>query len=409
MKRKLFNNLGYKLLAIVLAVVLWIVVVNISDSAVTVQIEDIPVEQLNGEIFDDLDKIYEVSSGDTVDIIVKGRRSVVSELDADDFIATADLSTMSVTGAVQIFVKPKSAVVEKDITLTVVDNTMTLILESKASTQFPIKIKTMGATRDGYAVANTYASPNIVTVEGPESSVAKVTDVEVLVDVANKSDTFVQTATVYLYDAYGEKIENSKLAVSVETVDVTVNVYPTKEVPVTVTTVGKPADGYTVSEIIYQPQTVEIVGMQEDLDKVEEIIAKSISVAGLSEDVQTTINLTEDLPDGITIPQSGAEVVVTITIEKLEEKVFKPLISDIELTNKNDNYKYLVSLSDDFSVKIAGLSSGLEELSLSDLGLSVDCSELKLGDNQEVTLTYEDIEGIEYTITGTVSVSISGK
>ena len=148
---------------------------------------------------------------------------------------------------------------------------------------------------------------------------------------------------------------------------------------------------------------------KQDLDKVEEIIAKSISVAGLSEDVQTTINLTEDLPDGITIPQSGAEVVVTITIEKLEEKVFKPLISDIELTNKNDNYKYLVSLSDDFSVKIAGLSSGLEELSLSDLGLSVDCSELKLGDNQEVTLTYEDIEGIEYTITGTVSVSISGK
>lgn len=409
MKRKLFNNFGYKLLSVVLAIVLWIVVVNISDSAVTVQIEDIPVEQLNGEIFDDLDKLYEVSSGDTVDIIVKGRRSIVSELDVDDFIATADLSTMSVTGAVQIFVKPKSSAVEKDISITVVDNTMTLILESKASTQFPIKIKTMGATRDGYAVAGTYASPNIVTVEGPESSVAKVTDVEVLVDVANKDDTFVETATVYLYDAYGEKIENNKLTVSVETVDVTVNIYPTKEVPVTVGTVGKPADGYTVSEVIYQPQTVEIIGLQEDLDRVEAIVAESISVAGLSEDLQTTINLTEDLPDGITIPQSSSEVVITITIEKLDEKVFKPLISDIELTNKNDKFKYLVSLSDDFAIEISGLSSSLEDLSLSDLGLSVDCTDLTLGDNKDIAIICEDIEGIEYTVTGTISVSVSGK
>ncbi len=407
MKKLALNNLPYKLLAVVLAIVLWVVVVNISDSAVTVQIEDIPVQQLNGEIFDDLDKIYEVSSGDTVDIIVKGRRSIVSELDAEDFVATADLSTMSVTGAVQIFVRAKSSITQKDITITVVDNTMTLILESKVTEQFPIKISTTGSTLNGYAVAGAYASPNIITVEGPESSVAKVTDVEVSVNVSNKNDSFVDSVQVNLYDAYGEKIQNSKLSVSVETVDVTVNIYPTKEVPITVETVGKPADGYRVSEIIYQPQTIEIVGLQEDLDKIDAIVVDSVSVAGLSEELQTSVDLMDVLPEGIKVVQSNTEVVVTIAIEKLDERVFKPLISDIVLINKDEDLKYIVTLSDDFAVEIAGLSSDIESISLSELGLSVDCQELSIGENESVTLVYENIEGIEYDVTGSITVSVS--
>ena len=36
-------------------------------------------------MLDELDQVYDVVSGDTVDIIVKGRRSVVGTLDKDDF------------------------------------------------------------------------------------------------------------------------------------------------------------------------------------------------------------------------------------------------------------------------------------------------------------------------------------
>ena len=91
MKKLLFNNIGYKLLAIVLAVLLWLVVVNITDYTVTVKIEDIPVEQLNSDVLEELDQIYDVVKGDTVDIYVKGRRSVVSNLTAKNFYAYAGI------------------------------------------------------------------------------------------------------------------------------------------------------------------------------------------------------------------------------------------------------------------------------------------------------------------------------
>lgn len=59
-------------------------------------------------MLDELDQVYDVVSGDTVDIIVKGRRSVVGTLDKDDFTAIADLSTMSITDTVSISVEAKA-------------------------------------------------------------------------------------------------------------------------------------------------------------------------------------------------------------------------------------------------------------------------------------------------------------
>ena len=104
--KKELGHIGYKISAVLLAIVAWLAVANISDYQTTRQISNIPVTQINGDVLDELDQVYDVVSGDTVDIIVKGRRSVVGTLDKDDFTAIADLSTMSITNKCKI--TPKS-------------------------------------------------------------------------------------------------------------------------------------------------------------------------------------------------------------------------------------------------------------------------------------------------------------
>ena len=74
------GHIGYKILAVLLAVVAWLAVANISDYQTTREISGIPVTQINGDVLDELDQVYDVASGDTVDIIVKGRRSIVGTL-----------------------------------------------------------------------------------------------------------------------------------------------------------------------------------------------------------------------------------------------------------------------------------------------------------------------------------------
>ena len=209
--KKELGHIGYKISAVLLAIVAWLAVANISDYQTTRQISNIPVTQINGDVLDELDQVYDVVSGDTVDIIVKGRRSVVGTLDKDDFTAIADLSTMSITNTVSISVEAKSNTVQSEINITCVDNTMKLNLEEKVTQQFPIKVVTTGSTKNGYAVSGTSSTPNIVKVEGPKSAVEKITEIRASVDVDKKYSSFETESELHIYDAYGEEITNDKI------------------------------------------------------------------------------------------------------------------------------------------------------------------------------------------------------
>ena len=85
MRKLLTNNILYKLIALVFAMLLWLVVVNISDPTVTRTISGIPVERVDESVLTEQGKIYVVVEGNTASISVKGPRSIVDKLDSDDF------------------------------------------------------------------------------------------------------------------------------------------------------------------------------------------------------------------------------------------------------------------------------------------------------------------------------------
>ena len=406
MKSKVFKNFGLKILSIILAVLLWLMVMNISDYVVTVELKDIPVEQLNGDVLESLDQVYEVVEGNTVDIIVKGRRSVVDNLIAADFKAVADLSTMSITNSVQIYVTPRSKSLENDISITIVDNTMTLALEEKITKQFGVKVKIVGEPISGYAVGKTYATPNIITVEGPKSTVEKITEAVVLVSVTQKEESFDCTESLILYDAYGDVINSDKVSLSENMIDVKVDIHPVKSVSVVVDVKGTPGDGYAISEINYQPQSIMIAGLPEDLRNITEVKINDIYVSGMTEDVSETIDLSDYLPDDIILAQTETEVVINVVIEKIEDKAIAVSAKDITLEGKNESYTYKVNLGSPFNVTVSGLAKDIEELDVTDIMPIIDCSKLGIGNHQNIELTCKEIDGVTYKVNGTISVTV---
>ncbi len=408
MKKLFFNNVGYKLLAIILAILLWLVVVNITDYTITVKIEDIPVDQQNSDVLEDLDQVYDVVKGDTVDIYVKGRRSVVGNLTAKNFYAYADVTQMSITNSVQISVVPRNKGIEDDISIECVDNIMQLSLEDRVKEQFPVKVVVEGEAATGYAVGETSATPNIITIEGPKSAVDKITDVVVKVDVKGADQNVTAVGDILLLDAYGEKIKNDKISLSQSQADVAINVYPTKTVDVDVEIKGTPADGYAVSEVVYQPQTVEIAGDESVIGGLDKIEIKDISVSGLEESLQITVNLSDYIPEGVFLAQNNSDIALTVSIEKLTTKKINLKASDITLKGKKSDYEYEVEASDNIIVEVSGLENLVSELDADTVSPVIDCSEMGLG-THNADIEFNTVDGIKYNVVGVVKINVQTK
>ena len=92
MKKWLTNNLALKVISILVAMVLWLIVVNIDDPDKTRTFTNIEVQVLNQDAIEDSGKVYNIldnSNMITVDVI--GPRSYLKDLTASDIVATADL------------------------------------------------------------------------------------------------------------------------------------------------------------------------------------------------------------------------------------------------------------------------------------------------------------------------------
>ena len=151
-KRGFFKTIWLKLLSLLIAFVIWLIVVNVDDYKVVKEIYNIPVEQINGSEIEESGLVFDVTSGETVDIVIEGRRSIVNTLSANDFTAVADLSKLSYTNTAKINVSPKNSSYDDKITITVVDDAMSLSIEEKKSKQFELVVSTKGNVAEGYAL-----------------------------------------------------------------------------------------------------------------------------------------------------------------------------------------------------------------------------------------------------------------
>lgn len=249
MKNRNLDHFGLKVLSLIIAIVIWVIVANVDDYTTTKQISGIEIEFINGDAITEKNKVYEVPEGTVIDIIVKGRRSIVEKLTNEDFKAVADLSKMSITNAVAVNVSAVSSRIDKELTISYTNNAVNIAVEEKLQKQLPITVRTSSEVADGYAIRNKTASPNLITVEGAESVVNTIEEVVVDVDVNGASESLSAYAAPVFLDKNGNEIDSSKFDYDVKEVEVSVEVLKTKELTVRVKTQGEPKKGYAVASI----------------------------------------------------------------------------------------------------------------------------------------------------------------
>ncbi len=352
MVKKLTNNLGLKLLAILVACIVWLIVINYADPIVSIRYSGIPVEFVNEDLLKSKGKVYEVLNGtDSVDVVIFGKRSVLETLSYENIHARADLEDITIMNTVAIQVYSNKSNDQLD-NIRQSRSVVELNVEDIKEMPYTINVVVNGTPGDGYVMGDVSQNKNLVRVSGPESVVRRVAKAECSVGVTGRTSDLSTSADIRLYDENGKTVTHPNLTTNVSTVDVKVEILACKAVDIVYNYTGEPAAGYTViGEPVADRTAVYIAGRQAALDKVERIVVPEslLDISGRNESLNATLNLKDYLPDGVRMINIGDEefdgrINVKVDIEELIERTFAIPIGNLRLENVPEDYKAEVLL-----------------------------------------------------------------
>ena len=375
MKDKWKNNLGFKILAVLFAIFLWWMVVNIDDP-ISTKSYFVDVTVTNPEVITNAGKSYQiVDDTKNVSVTVKARRKILDEIKKNNIVATADLREMQDTSVpIRVNVSGFDGMYEE---VTAHPRNIQVKVENTQKKTFPITTVAVGTARDGYVVGSMIASPRTVDISGPESSVAKINKVVAKVDVSELArDTTAQVQLIY-YDAADNMIDKTMLTSNCDKngVSVSVDVWKTKEVKLKFDTSGiEPAQGYVFTGIELEPQIIEVAGNPDILKTLKELAIdkEALQRTGITETEEVIVKINEYLPEGVSLVDAdAANVVVRIILEKAGTKSLRLPTGSIQRLNLSEQLQLAYEVLE-VELKFAGTNENLEKLSSESIIASID-------------------------------------
>lgn len=383
LKMSLTNNIGLKFLAVLIALVLWLAIVNVNDPEKTITVSNIPISVTNESAITSRDMVYNVKSEQYLNITVSGKRSIVSNLSAEDFRATASLKELSKVNSIPVDVTTKNASLGRKITI-VKQSAQTILVdvenvEEKDFTDLVVEYT--GKVADGYVAGLSSMSTDEVTVKAPTSIIDKIKKVAVRCSLDGTNTNISKKCPVILYDKNDKEIKSDEIELSDKKIRVNVNVLRAKQVPISTINkdeLGKPADGYVVDDVILSSDSITVYGSEESLDSIESLdIQDDIDVSDAKGYVTQNIDVTGKLPKGLSV-SGESTITVKVLIKKLITRTFEYDASEVSLNDLSSDLDVQL-VTKKVKVTLQGEEEVISQLTKDDMAISADLGKVKEG------------------------------
>ncbi len=403
------HNLGWKVLALFLAVALWAGLIT-QDPTLTREktFIDVPVTISGADtlkrnnrliVTDDLN-----ANPPTVRLKVDVPQKEYNNVTAGNYNVRVDLSRITAPGEQEIKISASSTSTYGTVVEIVPDTLKVNVDDYSTSYRIPVTPVLEGELPPGYYSSNRSVDPSTVSINGPKSLVDRVDRAVATYDqsmLPAREGLVRFPVSFVLVDATGEQISSSLIEVTSESVllknvIVAQTLYNTKTIDLSqaALTTGTPKDGYRVKSVSVTPSQIIAAGRLEALNQIDKLFLDSpVSVSGKTESFNEVIKVR--LPDGI---ENLSSTSVTVTVE------IEPVTSNRSFDNLRINTVGLaggLALAVDKSrgsVTISGPKLWLDSLRNSNVTLSADLTGLTEGvHNVPLLCTVADSELIKYT------------
>lgn len=418
------NNLGYKILSVLIAIVIWYAVVDANDPIDTTAYS-IHVEVENGAYIENGKQIYRIDEEfKTVTAYVKANRSVLSKVTEDAIKVTADLTQIVDFDREPVMVPLQVSVAGFDVKeVTLSRLTIPIEIENIASKRFPITVSTGDSSVDkDYEIGKLTPSIESVILKGPESIISNIESVVALINVDGMSESRKVPATITVMDksqnALSETVLSDDVTWDEEVDDITVYAELWKKrsgVKLNAQFSGTPEAGYQVSNIVTTPEEITVAGSDDTLKTLQDsgntitIPGDEISVEGASSDKVFEIDIKEYLPEGLKLSSSMAEsVVVYVSILPVNSREFSVDVDEINVVGLADDLTVSYD-NPEITVVLLAVDNKLASLTASDIKLSVDVTGLKQGDYPDLRILAELPNGVTLVNDPAITIHLKEK
>lgn len=394
MFRWIADNYKTFLWALALAIAVWISSVTSSDPDETRALPK-PIQiQVIGQ---SSNLVFSAPIPTEVSVTLRAPSSVWNLIENDPGIVRAILDLSGISSGehtldlqIQVDARPVQIV-------SVSPKTLTFTLEPITRKTLDVDLSISGQAAIGYQAGDASIEPGKVVVAGAESKVQKVTRARIAIDLNGIRENLDQTLKVEVLDENGQKVEG--VTVSPDVIHITMPVSQQggyRDVAVKVTTLGRVASGYRLTDVSVFPPVVTIYSADPDLvNSLPGVLeTQPLDLQSAKDNISTRLALS--LPPGVSVIGEQT-VLVQAGVSPIESSV--TLSGEpVEVVGLDPNLQAHIS-PQNVDIILSGPLPLLDTLTRDAVRVTVDLTGLTVG-------TYQVTPNIEVLISNIVVESI---
>lgn len=417
MKEKITNNLSLKILSLIVAIFIWLLVINVDNPIITKTFVVTDVQLLNEAYIDADGKMcMRDEEQQPIRVTIKAKRKILDDISVMDIRAVADLQQAVSLDTTPVMV-PITASVGKipAENIQVSPQNLSLHIEDKETQEFVVTVTTNNTRPDkGYEIGNLISNPEKIRITGPTSLINKIDKVVASVNVNGAVADVTQETDVTVIDKNGEEFSSQDLNyLNVSKVYVSARLWKVRtDVKISAECSGSTAEGYQVESVTTTPNVISVAGSDEALSALAEqnntiwIPADAIDISGKDKDHEEKINISEYLPEGLKLTSDSSEdVFVHVNILPQGSTVCEIPTKNIKVENMPKGMQAAFDAAQ-IEVRVKKTREDMDDLKEKDIKASIDLKDKEEG-SYELPVRIQIPEGYELVDDVTTGVEVT--
>lgn len=313
-KRLVENDRFLKIISLVIALVVWIIIINVAAPVNEKTFFRIPVNVNYTDSVPERNGLMMLTTDDSlyVGITVSGQRSRLIGLKEDEITASLNFDNILSEGVHQV---PISVSVKgSGVTVTDISPSRVFVIQFAEVLQrdIPVELVYTGSYPDGYKEVSHRLSPETIRISGPRDTVESIQTVRIELDPSGKESSYESTLPIRILDSKGEAVDRKYLTIDTTQVLANIELTYEKELPLTFRLVNGFGGNETYASATLSQTSVILRGNAKTIRGLSSIDLGEIHLENLKNGSQVSLNL--PTWEGVEYTNAPEDGKITLTV-----------------------------------------------------------------------------------------------